>query len=330
MGNKKSLEKANRQKYDEYYTLYQDIADEVPYYRDQLRGKRILCPCDWDESFDEIFVYKAEAPRKTDLFGEGAVRNIDLSRSGGKGIERELGLIRCNFVKFLVAHAEDYGLRSVSVSGYNPRTGQGIPFQSIDYSQYDLIITNPPFSLFREFIDVMMKKGKEFLVIGPQNAITYKECFEYIQTNRMWIGYHQHLTGFILEDGTVLQKNDSLPRCCCWYTNLDVSHRHDRLILTEEYSPGQFPKYYNYDAIEVGSTASIPCDYPGIMGVPITFLQKYNPEQFEIIGIDQLVEMNKGVKVPHNPNKPWIEKDGKPDRIPYRRIFIRNRHPEKP
>ena len=176
----------------------------------------------------------------------------------------------------------------------------------------------------------MMKKGKEFLVIGPQNAITYKECFEYIQTNRMWIGYHQHLTGFILEDGTVLQKNDSLPRCCCWYTNLDVSHRHDRLILTEEYSPGQFPKYYNYDAIEVGSTASIPCDYPGIMGVPITFLQKYNPEQFEIIGIDQLVEMNKGVKVPHNPNKPWIEKDGKPDRIPYRRIFIRNRHPEKP
>ena len=330
MGNKKSLEKANRQKYDEYYTLYQDIADEVPHYRDQLRGKRILCPCDWDESFDEIFVYKAEAPRKTDLFGEGVVRDIDLSRSGGKNIERELGLIRCNFVKFLVAHAEDYGLRSVSVSGYNPRTGQGIPFQSIDYSQYDLIITNPPFSLFREFIDVMMKKGKEFLVIGPQNAITYKECFEYIQTNRMWIGYHQHLTGFILEDGTVLQKNDSLPRCCCWYTNLDVSHRHDRLILTEEYSPGQFPKYYNYDAIEVGSTASIPCDYPGIMGVPITFLQKYNPEQFELIGIDQLVEMNKGVKVPHNPNKPWIEKDGKPDRIPYRRIFIRNRHPEKP
>ena len=195
MPRSKTLLASKRKKNDEFYTLYQDIADEVPHYRDQLRGKRILCPCDWDESFDEIFVYKAEAPRKTDLFGEGAVRNIDLSRSGGKGIERELGLIRCNFAKFLVAHAEDYGLRSVSVSGYNPRTGQGIPFQSIDYSQYDLIITNPPFSLFREFIDVMMKKGKEFLVIGPQNAITYKECFEYIQTNRMWIGYHQHLSG---------------------------------------------------------------------------------------------------------------------------------------
>lgn len=330
MPKSKTLLASKRKKNDEFYTLYQDIANEVPHYRNQLRGKRILCPCDWDESYDEVFIYRAQKEKITSFFDRGSIKEIDLNRSGGKEIERDIRHIHCNFAKFLVAHAKDYGLLSVSVSGYNPRTGQGIPFQSIDYSQYDLIITNPPFSLFREFIDVMMKAGKEFLVIGPQNAITYKECFEYIRTNRMWIGHHQHLTGFILEDGTVLQKNDSLPRCCCWYTNLDVSYRHDKLILTEEYSPEQFPKYYNYDAIEVSSTASIPCDYPGIMGVPITFLQKYNPEQFEIIGIDQFVEMNKEVEVPHNANKPWIEKDGKPYRIPYRRIFIRNRHPEKP
>ena len=329
MGNKKSLEKANRQKYDEYYTLYQDIADEVPHYRDQLRGKRILCPCDWDESFDEIFVYKAEASRKTDLFGEGAVRNIDLSRSGGKGIERELGLIRCNFAKFLVAHAEDYGLRSVSVSGYNPRTGQGIPFQSIDYSQYDLIITNPPFSLFREFIDVMMKAGKEFLVIGPLTATTYKNVFRYMRENRIWLGYAKQLSGFILADGTKLlakDKEGSVARACKWYTNLDVSIRRDRLILTEAYDPEKYPRYFNYDAIEVGKVKQIPCDWEGEMGVPPSFFSKYNPEQFEIIGQGQYIEKTRRCK----DNCLWIGEDEAHLRKPFDRIIIRNRHPEKP
>lgn len=229
-----------------------------------------------------------------------------------------------------MAHADDYGIRSVSVSGYNPRTGQGVRFQDIDYSRYDLIITNPPFSIFREFIDILVKNEKQFLIIGPQNAITYKECFDYIKTNRIWLGYNQHMTGFIMEDGTVLKKNDSLPRCCCWYTNLEVTYRNDLLILTEEYTPERFQRYYNFDAIEVPTTRGIPDGYYGIMGVPITFLQKYNPTQFELIGIDQFIPMDKSVKVPHNSNKPWLEKGGKPERIPYRRLFIRRRHPGEP
>ncbi len=270
---------------DEYYTLFEDIAGEVPNYKDQLRGKRILCPCDWDESLDEILVYAdQEEVIASNLLAEGCtIKHVDTDLSK-HGIERSLDIIRCNFVKFLVAHAEDYGIASIAVSGYDPATGKGVRFQDIDYSRYDLVITNPPFSQFREFIATLFENRMQFLVIGPQNAITYKDCFDRIKNNEMWLGYHYHLKGFTRPDGTVIPKNDNLPRCCCWYTNLDVSYRHDKMILTEEFDAAKNPTYVNYDAIEVPKTVAIPYDYSGDMGVPITFLQKYNPDQFEIVG----------------------------------------------
>lgn len=270
---------------DEYFTLWEDIASELPSYKAQLRGKRILCPCDWDESLDEILVYANEdTVTASHLFARGCtVKHVDADRSKDR-IERSIDTINCNFVKFLVAHAEDYGIASIAVSGYNPATCAGVRFQGIDYSRYDLVITNPPFSQFREFIATLFENDMQFLVIGPQNAITYKDCFDRIKNNEMWLGYHYHLKGFRRPDGTVIPKNDNLPRCCCWYTNLDVSYRHDKMILTEEYDPKRNPTYVNYDAIEVPKTVAIPCDYLGKMGVPITFLQKYNPDQFEIIG----------------------------------------------
>ena len=163
----------------------------------------------------------------------------------------------------------------------------------------------------------------KFIIIGPQNAITYKETFEYIKDNRLWLGYHHHLTGFILPDGTILKKNDALPRCCCWFTNLDVKYRHDKLILTENYTPERFPRYYNYNGIDVNETKSIPYDFSGHMGVPITFLQKYNPEQFEIIGKGVQVEKTKRFK--GDKATLWIEKDGKPYKAPFERIIIRNK-----
>lgn len=329
MPKSKTLLASKRKKNDEFYTLYQDIADEVPYYRDQLRGKRILCPCDWDESYDEVFVYKAEdEARRSDFFGSGTVKEIDLPRSSPR-IERDVRGMRCNFAKFLVAHAEAYGIRSVSVSGYNPRTGQGVRFQDIDYSRYDLIITNPPFSIFGEFIDVLMKNGKQFLVIGPLTAISYKNIFRYIQTNRMWLGYAKQLSGFVLGDGTALMAKcpeGSVARACKWYTNLDVSYRHDELILTELYEPEKYPSYFNYDAIEVSKTKKIPDDWTGKMGVPISFLSKYNPQQFEIIGQGQYVEKTR----PCKDNCLWIGEDEAHLKKPFDRIIIRRRPTEEP
>ena len=285
MATAKKLNESKKRRYDEFYTLYEDIAAELPLYREQLRGKRIICPCDWDESFTEALVYKEKgyvAPYRLVSLG-GTIKQIDIEQSKEK-IERELTTVKCNFIKFLVAHAEAYGIKSISVSGFNPATEEGVRFQDIDYSNYDIAITNPPFSQFREFIDTMFSAGIKFLVIGPTDAITYQNVFKHIQNNEMWLGYHHHMTGFIKPNGEILQKNDANVRYSCWFSNLDVSYRHDKLILTEEYSPEKNPMYCNYEAIHIKETKKIPYDYEGYMSVPITFLQKYNPDQFEIIG----------------------------------------------
>ena len=157
--------------------------------------------------------------------------------------------------------------------GYNPKTNEGVRFQDIDYSHYDVIITNPPFSQFDEFIDLLIKNGKEFLVIGPQTAPTEKSIIRHFQDGNIRIGYHYHLSGFKRPDGTILPKQHNTPRSCMWYTNLQVDPQSKELTLTA-----------SYDDIEVPTVADIPNDYFGEMGVPITFMQKYNPKQFEIIG----------------------------------------------
>jgi len=287
MGTKKSLYKAHKIKDDEFFTLFEDVANEVSLYKKQLKGKIIICPCDWDESYNEEIIFKEEGfVGPSNLLDKGGtIKKIDVKASKKK-IEKPLALIKCNFVKFLVAHADAYGIKSISVSGYNPTNGKGVKFQNVDYSKYDLVITNPPFSQFRDFIDTIFKNKMEFLVIGPITAITYKEIFNHIKDNEMWLGYAKQLSGFRLADGTlVLSKNPegSVPRACKWYTNLDVAYRHDRMILTENYSSEKYPKYDNYDGIEVSQTRKIPHDYAGTMGVPVTFLTKFNPDQFKIV-----------------------------------------------
>ncbi len=327
MGTKKSLYKANKAKDDEFYTLYEDISKEVSLYKEQLKSKRILCPCDWDESYEEEIVFKEEGyitPSNL-LDSGGTIKKINIKASKKK-IEKELSLIKCNFVKFLVAHADTYDISSISASGYNPATGKGVKFQDVDYSKYDLVITNPPFSQFREFIDTMFKNKMNFLVIGPLTAITYKEIFSHIKDDKMWLGYAKQLTGFRLIDNTLLlSKNPegSVPRACKWYTNLDVSYRHDRMILTESYDSEKYPNYYNYNGIDVNKTKNIPYDYKGEMGVPITFLTKYNPDQFEIIG--KGVQVEKTIRFKGDKATLWIEKDGKPFKAPFERIIIKNK-----
>lgn len=329
MANRNSdLMKAQKKKHDEFYTLYEDIAAELPNYKEQLRGKRIICPCDWDESFQEALVYKEEgyvSPHDLISIG-GTVKRLDIEKSKDK-IERDITTVKCNFVKFLVAHAEDYGIKSISVSGFNPDTGEGVRFQDINYNNYDIVITNPPFSQIIEFFDILMSfSNLKFLIVGPQTAIGYKEAFKYIKTNRMWLGYAKQFTGFVLDDGTqILSKNPegSVPRACKWYTNLDVKYRHDKMILTQKYTPDKYPNYYNYNAIDVSRTNDIPYDYDGLMGVPITFLQKYNPEQFEIVESNR--ETVKTRRWNGDKANLWIEKDGKPWKCPFERIIIRNR-----
>lgn len=172
MGTSKTMGKSKKLiDRDEYYTLYDDISNELPRYKEQFKGKRILCPCDWDESYDEEIIFRNKKEvRSNDIFGGGSIKEIDIQATNNQ-IKKDINLIKCNFAKFLIAHAEAYGIESISVSGYNPITGKGVRFQDIDYSNYDLIVTNPPFSQIEELFHILIKNKKEFLVIGPLSAL---------------------------------------------------------------------------------------------------------------------------------------------------------------
>ena len=187
----------------------------------------------------------------------------------------------------------------------------------------DLVVTNPPFSLFREYIAQLMEHKKQFLVIGNMNAVTYREIFPLIKDNKVWLGnkaghfwfkvpphYEEKATDFkIDENGRKWRRMGNI----CWFTNLDFEKRHEKMLLWKKYTPEEYPKYDNYDAIEVGKTADIPCDWYGAIGVPITFMSQYNPEQFEILGLDD----HRVDWVGHGPKL-----NGK---TIYRRIIIRRR-----
>lgn len=327
MANKNStLNKAKKDNKDEFYTRYEDVSRELVHYADQMRGKRIICPCDWDESLDEVLVYASEEyVAGNSLFSPGGTVKIIDHAHINSHIVADISEVKCSFVKFLVAHAEAYDIASIAVSGYNPETGEGVRFQDIDYSKYDLVITNPPFSQFREFIDVMFDNKLEFLIIGNQNAIKYANVFPRIMHDEMWIGYGfprncaHFINPFYEDTASDADHREGMIRVSgvMWFTNLDVDKRHEDQILTEEYNPDRYPKYDDYDAIEVSKGKEIPYDYEGIMGVPITWLPKYNPAQFEIVGV-----ANHGSDHEFDLFKPSI--DGKEI---YARILIRNRKP---
>ena len=156
--------------------------------------------------------------------------------------------------------------------------------------QADIVVTNPPFSLFREYVAQLMEYDKKFIIIGNQNAITYKEIFPLIKDNKMWLGYgfkggaaHFINTHYTDHAAAGDHKEGMIISGVVWFTNLEIDKRHEELILFKHYTPEDYPTYDNYDAINVNATKDIPCDYDGVMGVPITFMDKYNPEQFEII-----------------------------------------------
>jgi hypothetical protein len=267
----KNLTTAKRVKNDEFYTKAWDITQEASHYREQFEGKTIYCNCD-DYRFSQFYqtlivmqsTYKWKKLITTHFSEDGvAYKTVTL----GEDLE-------CK-------PYTDEEMISGEHSTVTRLEGNG-DFRSEEcveiLKEADIVFTNPPFSLFRDFIALMEEHGKQFLVIGSQNAITYKDCFKLIKDNKMWLGVNT-CKEFIQPDGTIKKFGN-----IGWFTNMNHHRRNLKMDLFQKYDPEMFPKYDNYDAIEVSKTCDIPEHYDGVMGVPITFLTKYNPEQFEILG----------------------------------------------
>ncbi|MDE6501673.1 MAG: adenine-specific methyltransferase EcoRI family protein [Ruminococcus sp.] len=304
-----SLRNASNTKENEFYTQLTDIEKELKYYRQHFKGKTILCNC--DDPFESNFV-KFFAMQFNFL---GIKKLIATSYATSPVMYTQLSFFGDD-VETVKHSKKPYVIEITEITDENndgavdlqdfelilkknpPRTLQGDgDFRSAECIEFlkeaDIVVTNPPFSLFREYVAQLMEYNKKFIIIGNQNAITYKEIFPLLKDNKMWLGYkvgdmafkvpesyEEKATRFwIDEDG---QKWRSLGNIC-WFTNLDIQKRHEDIILFRNYTPEDYPKYDNYNAINVNKVADIPSDYDGIMGVPITFFDKYNPEQFEII-----------------------------------------------
>ena len=291
MSLNRNLREAKRQKNDDFYTQLPDIENELKHYKQHFAGKVVYCNCDDPQisNFYKYFSLNFEALGLKKLITT-CYRNQNLDLFSSHNSEKGLWL-ECNQGR----HENGAYVPSDPVVRYLKRDGDFRSRECIELlKQADIVVTNPPFSLFREYVAQLIKYDKKFIIIGPWNAVTYKEIFPLIKENRFWLGYgfaagnayfavssgDGYATG-VYDEKTGLVKF----RNVTWFTNLDYPKRHEDLILYKRYSPEEYPKYDNYDAIEVSKTKEIPKDWDGVMGVPITFLDKYNPDQFEILGV---------------------------------------------
>lgn len=278
-----NLQQAKKNKNDEFYTQLVDIEKELKHYKDYFKGKTVLCNCDDPRvsNFFHYFSYKFEDLGLKKLITT-CYKNQNFDLFSQNDSEKAIYLIyEGNKQNGKVPDIKDIGIKKLKGDG-DFRSQECIEL----LKQADIVVTNPPFSLFREYVAQLVEYDKKFIIIGSQNAITYKETFKLIKENKIWLGYNPVKT-FMKPDGTTQTFGN-----VCWFTNLQTTKRQEELILYKKYNPEEFPKYDNYDAIEVCKTADIPCDYDGVMGVPITFLDKYNPEQFELIGSNRGVDQD--------------------------------------
>ena len=311
MAGNKALMKAKDEKQDEFYTQLNDINNELKYYRKHFKNKVVFCNCDdpFESNFFKYFVLNFNRLGLKKLiatcYDGSPIAGEQLSLSDIGKSERDNKAYKAIVTKVYDATGDGAimmdDIAELFKSGENELTvleGNG-DFRSDECKELlkesDIVVTNPPFSLFREYVDQLMKFKKKFVIIGNQNAITYKEIFPLLKDNMIWLGYcngdmafkvpdyfQPRPTRFWIDESG--QKWRSMGNIA-WYTNLDIKKRHEEIILVKKYNVDDYPHYDNYDAIEVSRTVNIPVDYEGTMGVPITFLDKYNPEQFEIIGI---------------------------------------------
>lgn len=305
----RSLVGAKIAKEDEFYTELSDIERELKHYRRHFEGKVVYCNCDdprvsnffhfFSYSFERLGLkrliatcYKSQA---ADLFSQNdSEQAVYLEYEGDKN-------------QNMVPDPAEIGMRPLKGDG-DFRSPESIAL----LQEADIVVTNPPFSLFREYVAQLMKYDKKFVIVGNQNAISYKEIFQLIKENKLWVGANSGDMRFRVPDSYAPretrywvdetgQKWRSLGNAC-WFTNLDIARRHENLILYKKYNPIDYPTYDNYDAIEVSKVADIPMDYDGVMGVPLTFLDKHNPDQFEILGLS-------------GTNYPTTKKYGKKERV---------------
>ncbi|WGF94013.1 adenine-specific methyltransferase EcoRI family protein [Aequorivita marisscotiae] len=328
-----NLRTAKKVKKDEFYTQLTDISKEMKHYKNHFKDKVVYCNCDDPRvsNFFHFFSYNFEKlglkklittcykSQSMDLFSENdSEQAIYLEYTGDKN---------GNFVP----DPEEIGIVELKGDG-DFRSKESIEL----LKQADIVVTNPPFSLFREFISQLDEYNKKFIIIGNVNAITYKETFRLIKENNLWLGasIHSGDREFGVPDdypltaaGSRIDENGNKfirVKGVRWFTNLDYKERHEDLILYKNYTTEEFPTYDNYDAINVNKTKDIPMDYKGVMGVPITFLDKYNPDQFDILGLSASAGYDEEiVGIPFKGVK-----DARPlvnGKVTYARIFIKNK-----
>lgn len=278
----KNLRKANASKMDEFYTQFTDIENELKHYKNQFRKKVVFCNCDdpKESNFVKYFSINFEHLRLKKLIATHF---------------KDANLFTKESPYKLEYIGDKNGNRMPDPSEFITKMIGTGDFRSKEcfelLKEADIVVTNPPFSLFREYVAQLIKFGKKFLIMGNQNAITYKEIFKLIKENKMWLG--QSLNGrnilfqipnyyesyYKIIDG----KKYAFPKGVVWFTNLNVPKRSEEIVLYKKYTKEEYPTYDNYDAINVDRTEQIPLDYAGVMGVPITFLHKHNPDQFKIV-----------------------------------------------
>ena len=333
MANNAGLAKANKAKKDEFYTQLSDIEAELKHYKKHFRGKTVFCNCDdpYESNFFKYFAMNFNylglkkliatcydsspiVGEQLSLFPDKRPYMIQITEVTD---ENNDGAVDLTDVEYLLKNRKNI-IRKLKDGDF--RSDECVEI----LNEADIVVTNPPFSLFRDFVALLEKYQKQYLIIGNVNAITYKEIFPLIKDNKLWMGYSIHSGDreFRVPDDYPLEaasyRVDENGRKYIrvkgvrWYTNMDYPERHTDIDLYKSYTPEKYPHYDNYNAINVDVTAEIPEDYYGIMGVPITFLDKYSPDQFEIIGNEYDLKIEKG--------RGYI--NGK--RM-YSRIFIRRR-----
>ena len=319
MAGNESLHAANRAKKDEFYTQLADIENELRHYKEHFKGKTVLCNCDDPRvsNFSVYFVLNFKALGLKRLITT-CYKNNEPDLFSMNECERAVyaiydGYPECN-------SQED--AKQIPYHEFEHSDGDFRSPECIELlKEADIVVTNPPFSLFREYVAQMIKYDKKFVIVGHQNAITYKEIFPLIKENRLWLGVGfkggaGHFYSKYEDVASAGDHRDGMIRVSgvTWFTNLDIAKRHEELILYKKYTPKEYPLYDNYDAIDVSKSNEIPFDYDGYIGVPITFLYKYNPEQFEII---QFRKGNNGKDLSIN------------GKCPYFRIIIRRKQQNK-
>ena len=387
MAGNSGLSNATKAKKDEFYTQLTDIEKEMRYYRAHFKGKTVFCNCDdpFESNFFKYFVLNYNKLELKKLiatcYATSPIANQQLTLFDVIGGEEEnrdkpyKAIVTTVYDKTGDGGVDMFDVAELFKSGENELTelaGDG-DFRSKEclelLDEADIVVTNPPFSLFRDYVATLMEHKKKFIIIGNVNAITYKEVFPLIMNNKIWIGasIHSGDRAFYVPDDYPLNASgcgvDADGRKFIrvkgvrWWTNIDYRQRHEELILVKKYSPENYSSYDNYDGINVDATSDIPCDYAGMMGVPITFLDKYSPDQFEILGVtqswcgvaskiypkqvqidkngkrSQVTKLNDGaaIKVEVPPKgKTYYDVDGELFVKTYARVLVRNKHPEAP